>query len=109
MMKASGSGVGGPKDLAAQLKYWIRPRYNRLWVLNFLDFAGPDAHGRYEEHGIKVHLFSKATYMSKVERWPELRVEDAEKADAFALLSFLGERKYAGSCCRKSICGLIRG
>ncbi|KAJ9615235.1 hypothetical protein H2200_001309 [Cladophialophora chaetospira] len=69
LMRASGCGVEEPQDLAESLKYWFRPRTNRLWVLTFLDFARPDAQGRYEEHlveskeqyGLKVHLFGKGS------------------------------------------------
>jgi hypothetical protein len=103
-MKASGSEVEDPKDLSARLKYWIRPRSNRLWVLNLLNFTGSDTQGWYKEHlagkeeecGLKVHLFGKVTHMSKVERWHETSVEDMEKTGAFGLLSFPGEREYAG-------------
>jgi hypothetical protein len=103
-MKASGSEVEDPKDLSARLKYWIRPRSNRLWVLNLLNFTGSDTQRWYKEHlaekkeecGLKVHLFDKVTHMGKVERWRETSVEDTEKTEAFGLLSFPGEREYAG-------------
>ncbi|KAK5463073.1 hypothetical protein LTS15_002786 [Exophiala xenobiotica] len=103
-MKASGSEVEDPKDFSAQLEYWIRSRSNRLWVLNFLTFTGSDTQGWYKEHlaekeedcGLKVHLFGKVTHMSKVERWHETSVEDTEIIEAFGLLSFPGEREYAG-------------
>lgn len=108
VMKATGDGgVEEPEDLVAQIKYWFRPKANRLWVLNFLNFtAGCDARGRYEEHlaemkdecGLKVHLFGDVTRMGNLEGSQErlTKVGDTNKADAFALLSFPGEKEYAG-------------
>ncbi|KAK5191694.1 hypothetical protein LTR99_008579 [Exophiala xenobiotica] len=117
-LKASGSEVEDPKDLSALLKCWIRPRSNRLRVLHFLNFTGSDTQGWYKEHlvekdgecGLKVHLFGKVTHMSKVEdRWHETNVEDAEKTEAFGLLSFPGEREYAGFLVSDEHRRLVRG
>lgn len=121
VMKANGDGgVEEPEDLAAQIKYWFRPTANRLWVLNFLNFAAAacDARERYEEHlaemnkecGLKVHLFGDVTRMGELEgpHEPTTR-QDPEKADAFALLSFPGEREYANFLLSEGHRRLIRG
>ena len=91
-----------PKGLAEVFRTWWRQKKNRVWVMNFLNFSGSVARERYEAHlseqetqcGLRAHLFSKITSVSKLESRHE-PVEDAEKADMFALLSFPGEKEYA--------------
>lgn len=81
-----------PPDLEDVMSRWSRNGKNRLWVMNFVNFATPAARTQYEEHlstakqnhDLKLHLFGKSRDLEK----------DTEPFTYFSLISLPSEKAY---------------